>query len=283
MISRPGALGEDETPCRSSGRGLVVLVATVAWIAWNVPPASAGSELGVTILVNSRARMDIVPGTPLIFEIALTGSPSSRGLDVGSRWRPWYELIHLEDARSRAPLTWTLKSAEPPRSLSVVESADGRPEITTEVASDLAHLEAGRQVHTITEAVSPDVTSHLTPGIYRVHAVLETPVWLIWGWRGRIVSGPVIVTIADPTTAGNQRAALEAERLTLTSDYYLRFEQFEDAERVARELVQSAPTQANGEMLLGDALAGLNRREDALAAYRRALTLVPPSYEEPRP
>jgi cytochrome c-type biogenesis protein CcmH/NrfG len=111
--------------------------------------------------------------------------------------------------------------------------------------------------------------------------VLETPPWMLWGWRGRKVSSPVTIVVRDAAKAGDKRDALEKQRLQRTADFYLGTERFADAEKTARQLVAREPGQSSGYVLLGDSLIGLQRRDEALAAYRRAMLLIPPSYEEP--
>jgi tetratricopeptide (TPR) repeat protein len=162
----------------------------------------------------------------------------------------------------------------------MVRNADGRPEMRNETSA-VAHLEAGRHVHIMTEAAAPEDTVNLQPGTYRVRAVLETPFWMFWGWRGRVASAPVTIVVVDPSKTGDRRNALETQRLMRAGDFYIGVARFEEAARAAREVVKSEPNQIEAHILLGDALVGLERRQEALAAYHRALALVPRSYEQP--
>jgi hypothetical protein len=257
---------------------LAVAIALVAWSAWSDRATRQDGRLALTLRVNLQSRTEILPGTPLVFDIALTSSPSSAGFTVGSLWRPWHTLIHLEDPHGR--LSWPLTALGQPRSLSSTRQADGRPSVTTH-SSPIARLESGRHVHVATQAAVADVTTTLRPGVYRIRAVLETPFWLRWGWRGRVTSTPVTIVVRDPATLGQRAATLENERLRRTAALDLALERFDAAERAARQLVERKATDVDAHLLLGDALAGLNRRREALVEYQRALTAAGSTDEEP--
>jgi hypothetical protein len=257
---------------------IIVAAALVPWSAWNNRSIRPDGRLGLTLRVNFQERTEVLPGTPLVFEVALTGSPSSTGFDVGSRLRPWHELIHLEDPHGR--LSWPLTSLGVPRSMAIVRQPDGRPNVAT-YSGPVARLESGRHVHVTTMAAIPDITAALRPGVYRVRAVLETPFWLRWGWRGRVTSPPVTIIVRDSGASGQQTAALEYERLRRSAALHLSLERFDAAERAARQLVARKTRDAEAHLLLGDALAGLNRRREALTEYRRALSVAGPTYDEP--
>jgi hypothetical protein len=260
---------------------LLAVIVIVGWLAWQNRPAVHPDSLGVTLLVNHHPRVELTPGTPLYFEMSITSHPTSPATSLGSRWRPWHRLVRLE-ASGRAGMPWAVASAGPPRALTLVRTADGRPEIrTTTEPSAVVHLEQGRQVYTVTEVASPEAMKDIRPGAYRVRAVLETPSWILWGWRGRKVSSPVTIVVRDASKSGEKRAALEKERLARTADFEIAAGRFGEAEQTARQLLAIEPKQAHAHILLGDALVGLKRRDEALAAYRRAMVLLPPSYEEP--
>jgi hypothetical protein len=261
-----------------AGLTLAVAMALVAWAAWSDRATRQDGRLALTLRVNLQSRTEIVPGAPLVFDVTLTSSPSSAGFTVGSRWRPWHELIRLEDPHGR--LSWPLTPLGLPRSLSRARQTDGRPSVTTH-SSPIARLESGRHVHVATQAAVADVTTTLRPGIYRIRAVLETPFWLRWGWRGRVTSTPVTIVVRDPATLGQRAAALENERLRRTAALDLALERFDAAERAARQLVERQASDVEARLLLGDALAGLNRRREALAEYQRALTAASSTDEEP--
>jgi hypothetical protein len=259
---------------------LVATVAATGWMAWRRPSAQA-PPLGVTLLVNHGSHVEVTPGTPLVFEVSITSSASSASVSIGSRWRSWHRLIRLE-ASGRAGMPWALSSGGPPRSLSVVPTTDGRPDIRTETnVPPIAHFERGQQVYTITEVASPEAAAGVPPGAYRVRAVVETPAWMLWGWRGRALSQPVTIVVRDPSRAGDKRESLEKQRLARVAGFYIAAARFTEAEGTARQLLAVEPEQSRSHILLGDALAGLKRRQEALAAYRRAMALLPRSYDAP--
>jgi hypothetical protein len=232
---------------------------------------------GLTLLVNHSTRTEITPGTPLSMQVSISNGPNDSPLRIGSRWRGWHRLIWLERVGSSEPLPWRASPEGEPRSLEIATDAEGRPGAKRRTGP-VAQLDRGRFVHTVTFAAGPADTASLAPGEYRVRAVLETPFWQFWGWRGRLVSATASIAIR----AGNAATpALEVQRLSSSGAYYLRHVLYADAERVADELLRVDPRRFGAHLLRGDALAGLNRKSEALDAYRRALKLVPRSYETP--
>ena len=147
--------------------------------------------------------------------------------------------------------------------------------------SAVAHLELAQQVYTVSTIASPQAMADVRPGAYRVRAVLETPPWILWGWRGRRVSPPVTIVVRDASKSGYKRQTLETQRISLAADFYIAAARFVEAEQAVRELLAIEPRRAHAHMLLGDALVGLERQNEALAAYRRAIALLPRSNEEP--
>ncbi len=258
---------------------LVLVGLTGAWLAWPAASAPANPGLGLTLLVNLQSRVEITPGTPVAIDLSLGSSRSAPSLQVGSRRQPWHTLVRLEDVEASQGVASRMTRIGPPRSVHVVSQPDGRPAMTRD-APDVAHLEAGRHVHTVSYVIEPEAAAALTPGTHRFRAVLETPTWLLWGWRGRAVSGDAAIVVRD--RADDRGEALEAQRLQRTAGHYLRVGRFKEAHAAAASLIALRPRETRSHVLFGDALAGLDRRREALDAYRRAMKLLPPSYEEPR-
>jgi hypothetical protein len=258
---------------------LLVSVAGVlasAWFIWRPAASVESPRLGLTLLVNQQSRVEITAGTPLVFELSLGSRSSAPAFTVGTRWHPWHTLGRIENADASA-LPWALTKVGQ-RSLHVVRQADGRQEVTVDSGA-VAQLEAGRHVHTLTWAAGPEDTSRITPGTYQVRAVLETPSWMLGGWHGRAVSAPATIVVRG-TVDGVSRE-LDAQRMARTADYYGSLEKFAEAHAAATALVKLEPREATAHILLGDALAGLKRRSEALEAYQRAMSLLPRSIEEP--
>jgi len=260
---------------------IAALAAALTIAAWlgphRVNPNAATARLGLTLLVNRRAVVEMSPGTPLRFEASLVSASGVPPFSVGSRWKPWHQLIRLEAARVGETLPWPLPRPGPARTMEMIE---GRPSITHEPAA-VAHLVAGRQVHTVTFASSPEDTVNLPPGTYRIRGVFSTPFWQFWGWKGRAVSGEVRIVVVDAARAGGKRSDLEGQRLALALDFYLDASRFEEALRAATTLTDLRPSEARSHVLLGDVCAALNRRAEALRAYERAMALLPRTYEPP--
>jgi hypothetical protein len=270
---------------RFVGYGLLAAIGIaaigMAWLAVRSSRASRTVRPGITVLVNHQPRIEVIPGTPLMFQASLSSSPMSGAFSVGSRWRAWHTLLRLEGIDSGGrPVSWVRADLSTPRSIHVIEDADRRPDVTEDTAS-VARFDAGRHVHTVMLAVGPDETAAIPAGMYRFRVVLETPFWLFWGWGGRAVSSAATIVVRDPSRPDTHIAQLEATRLTLAADFYLNAGRFADAHRLAQTLTTIKPKDSRSHMQLGDALVGMNRQQEALAAYRIALALRPPSYEEP--
>jgi len=248
----------------------------ITWVVWRTAASVASHRLGLTLLVNRQSRVEITSGTPLIFELSLGSSPSAPAFNVGSHWRPWYTLVRIENLDARAFPSALTKVGQ--RSVHMVRQADGRQEVTVD-STAIAGLEAGRHVHTLTWVAGPDETSRLQPGTYYVRGVLETPFWMVWGWRGLASSAPT--TIIVRARGDGLASELDAQRMARTADYYVGLGKFAEAHAPATELVKLKPREATAHILLGDVLAGLNRRSEALESYHRAMTLLPRSIEEP--
>jgi hypothetical protein len=261
---------------------LAAIAAVAAVLLFAIAPSTATKTVrpGLTLLVNQRTQTEILPGTPLLFDVSLGSSPSSAPFDVGDRWRPWHSLVRLEQVPTEQTVPWTLVRVGPPRSIHFVRDNDGQPALT-EDSSSAARLEAGRHVHTVTFAAAPNDTGRIKPGTYRVRGVVETPSWMYWGWKGRVASAAVAIVVRDPSSS-DRREQLDAERLALAAKFFLTAGRFEEARQAAVSLVTMNPLDSRSHILLGDASAGLNRLEEALDAYQRAMALLPRSYEEPR-
>jgi len=241
-----------------------------------IPGSRAAPPPGLTLLVNHSTRAEIVPGTPLSVQVSISGGRNDAPLRIGSRWRAWHRLIRLERVGSSEPLPWQARPDGAPRSLEIATDAEGRRGTLTSTGA-VARLDRGRFVHTAMFVVSPEETAGLAPGEYRVRAVLETPFWDFWGWRGRLASAAATIAIR----ASGASPALEAQRLSTSGAYYLRQARYADAQRAADELLHAEPRRVSAHVLRGDALAGLNQKAAALDSYRRALKLMPRSRETP--
>jgi len=257
---------------------IALVLALVAGLVLVVTSGSSGERLGVTMRANLGRSLTIAAGTPVELEVSLTSAPRAAGFDLGGRFRSWYDYVDLEQSQSDGapPLTFVFVAAS---TWSLEMGTEGARLVTT--TSRVARLEGGRQVHTATFVIAPSATEHAVPGDYQLRAVVETPRWQFWGWRGRAVSAPVTITVKARVDGNPDGPALEAQRLRLTAKYYLSIDQPGEARKSADALVALQPTDPVPLILLGDVLVAENRRADGLDAYRRAMALLPPSYEQP--
>lgn len=256
--------------------GGVAIALTSAWCVLRTPAVTRSPRLGLTLLVNRQARAEIVPGTPLVFELSLGSGAPVPVFSVGSRWRPWSTLGRIENVGTRSA-PWALTRVGE-RSVHVMRQSDGRQSVTMDSAA-VARFEDGRHVHTIVWAVGPEDSSRVQPGTYQVRGIVETPFWLVWGWTGHAASQVATIVVRAPEQSTS--VELDVRRMQATTDYYLGLGRFAEAHAAAIELVGVQPREATAHVRLGDALAGLNRKPEALASYQLAMSLLPPSSEEP--
>jgi tetratricopeptide (TPR) repeat protein len=131
--------------------------------------------------------------------------------------------------------------------------------------------------------VDPQDALKIPAGRYGVVAVLHTPFWPPWRWSGNVSSRPVTVQVLAPDNAGPAPTDLEQERLVASIEFYLDAHRFQDAYEKASQLKEHEPDWIYSYVLLGDALNGLRRDQEALETYDYALDLTAQqnSYEPP--
>ena len=260
------------------GTILATFAGLMWWFALGRSPAASGSRPGVTLLVNLERKLVITAGTPLQIEVSLGSAPSAPGLSIGGWWRPWHEYVHLEDPTNGRAAPWPMQFVS--ATSSVVEpGADGSRVIST--TGRIATMADGRQVHTVTLVAAPAATAQSPPGVYQLRATVQTPPWQLWGWRGRAVSSPVMITVRARDDRKEGLEVLEKQRLKYAAKYYLSVGQPAEARSLAEELLALRTDDPATLILLGDIFTAENEPDRALAEYRRALALLPRSYEEP--
>lgn len=252
---------------------LLCVLAVLLTVFWRSRQSPSAPQPVLTLLVNGSESVDVAPGTPLVFELTLSGERRGKVV-IGSRRRPWYSMMRLRDGDGR-PLPWPVVTHREPRAIAV-NFDGGLPRISTDVTA-VAALDWQRSEYTAWLAVSPDDTQQLS-GTTRVYASLEIPWWAWASLRGEVRSPGV--AIRAPADAGT-RGDLKLQKLRGSAEFFLAHSRFDRAYATSKELAQLEPGSATAHILNGDALAGMNRRTEALDAYRRALTLSRTSYEEP--
>jgi cytochrome c-type biogenesis protein CcmH/NrfG len=153
-------------------------------------------------------------------------------------------------------------------------SSDGRPTFSDGEASGAA-LDGMRRVFRMELAAAPDATRPLSAGSYQIVASLQTPTWQFWGWRGRVESAPLVVTVVTTETADRQLAG--------TATFLYKTRQFDEAVRAARDWSARDAASIRARILLGDALLATGDRAGARDAYEAALDLANAASSNERP
>jgi tetratricopeptide (TPR) repeat protein len=268
---------------------LFTLVAAAAYKdfnAWKLPALAAKvPDILLSLQVNREREVSLLPGTPLVFTVFMSGSKTDPPLRIGGSGDPWYVYLRLEsaDGKKQIPFTWSLLGK--PHALPRLGSSDdlGNAEL---YAGDEAILEKERNLYTAELGVAPEETAKIPEGRYTIRAVLEVPSGAQGKWSGRAVSNPVVVSLGKRVKETTPEDDPELSRLIESIDFYLRAERFEDAYRLALELKERQPKKVQSYILLGDALNGLKRDREALEAYMKALYIIatkgkqyePPTY-----
>ena len=90
-------------------------------------------------------------------------------------------------------------------------------------------------------------------------------------WQGHIESTELSLKLGGNLDQGSEQQA--RLRLYATGSYYLKDEQFEKALTNSETLISSYPEYVGGWMQKGDALDGLEEKEQAVEAFKRARSL----------
>jgi hypothetical protein len=260
---------------------LAIALLGAGWLGWRVWVAVHAPLPLLSLDIDGERELLLLPGTPLVFTVTLSGSPGASALRLGTRERPWNSRLLLELAGTQRPIPWRPSILGSAVSIAFGRDARGRPTIS-EDSRPVAVLDSDH-VHTIDLAVGPEETARVASGRYRIVASLTQPLWPLWRWRPRVISNPVAFTIARAAGAGVSPAELDRRRLFDRADYYLRARRYEDARKTALEILRADPRSTDGYIALGDSLGGLGRNADALEAYEDALLVQPPPGPEAEP
>ena len=218
----------------------------------------------------AEGTVEILPGTPITFEVDLTALEGAPPVDLGGAGQPWHARVHLVEGASRRPLGWATVVLNA-RSAVFSKGADS-PE-RSDKSSDVATIDRDH-VQRVVLAASPETMTAVAPGSYEVRAILAEES------RQILESTPVSVVVRGASEAPH-REELERQKVADSAEFYLEAGRFADARRLAEELTAREPRNAGAWMLLGDALNGLEKPGEALVVYRQALHVVPRTYEEP--
>ncbi len=268
---------------------LFTLVAAAAYKdfnAWKLPALAAKvPDILLSLQVNREREVSLLPGTPLVFTVFMSGSKTDPPLRIGGSGDPWYGYLRLESADDKKPIPFTWFLLGKPRALPRLGSSGDLGNVEL-YAGDEAILDKERNLYTAELGVAPEETAKIPEGRYTIRAVLPVPSGSQGKWSGRAVSNPVVVSVEEQVKETTPADDPERSRLIESINFYLRAERFDDAYRLALQAVEQKRVNVDARILLGDALNGLGRDEEALKSYTKALYLLaakgkqyePPTY-----
>ena len=257
---------------------LVVISAITAWWRWSdrrqvsgspAAPGSPASSSGAAVTaadlvlqVDGAAGARVPVGSAVFFTVTLTGSaPAS--------WTTSVRFVTGDDKPFRShveplgqPLTFTF--------------ARDRRAGTADAAAQNQEEDA-LPMHRAEYGTSPEESARIPAGAYTLRVLL--PVDRSVSANGTLRSNTVTLTVDGPDATGPAPTA-EKARLESAAHFNLLAEKWEDAHRLALQLVAREDADTSAYALLGDALNGLKRDGEALAAYQEALALVSPDLDE---
>lgn len=228
---------------------LALVGAAVVW--WTRGEPAPGRDSATTFLTLQTDRTDgreITAGAPVFLTVTLSGQEGATPALLESSADAWIAEVRFET--SDGVLPWRVEQL-------------GRP------------LTASGMSRTL-YGVGPEAAAQIAPGTYVIRAVLPI------ARNQQIRSNAATVKIG-----GQQASAAQAEREVLreSARFYLEAGRFEPAHALALRLVEASDADAEAFIFLGDALNGLRRDDEALAAYQEALAMVseaggmePPDY-----
>ena len=253
---------------------MVIVLAAVAWWVRRTWSPRTKPLLVLTLQVDRKSEVAVLEGTPLFFAVFLSGSKVAPRFSIGSSDHPWHESLHLESINNEKllPLNWSVLGE--PRSLYPRFDASGNLVTIEMYRGGEAVFDKVRHGYTAEFGMAPEEVAKIPLGHHSFRAVMETHSRLPWRRSERFVSNPVTVTVQKQAEQPSGAEDLEWSRLVESAKFYLRAKKYEDAQRVALQLIAQRPKDVDNQILLGDALNGLRRDQDALKSYKKALFLI---------
>jgi hypothetical protein len=286
------ALKSEVMPVRRIGLALLVLTVVAAAAAgwwWRrtlpapaagknapaaaVPAAQAVPIADLVLQLNGGTEAYVGRGTSVFFTVTLTGTSPEPAFRVGRQGTPWSANLRFETPDGK-PVAIRIEQLGPPFTSRFAD--DPRVAAPPTPDGDEAIVDATR-VHQVEFGVSPDEAARAA-GTHALRAVLP----IEGNARGptRLVSNAVTLAIDDGTAAAQQAPGAEKLQLEAAARFYLRARRWDDAHRVARGLVERADADTTAFTLFADALDGLGRYDEALAAYQEAIAALPADVDE---
>jgi hypothetical protein len=266
--------------------GIVIGVLTIGaagagWLIWRVWSQHRAYSPVVILQVNSTTEVSVLQGNPLVFTVYLGGSISTPPLRIGSPGHPWQSYLKLEPVDTKQPLPWKLLLLSSPQSISFEPDTSGQ--LTPEKSGGDEAAVSSERLYMTELGADPEEAARIPEGRYPARAVLDIPFWPPWRWSGRVVSKPVVITVVKQGDTTTSTAELERKRLIESVEFYIKAGRFLNAYNLALQVQEREPEKVYTHLLLGDALNGLKRDQEALDAYDYALYLsaLAPEHEPP--
>ena len=245
--------------------GVAAALITLALLLWlSLSRTHAGTPV-LTLLVDGAASATVGLGSPMFLEVFLHGTRNGTGPSIGGRLRPWHRLVAVRATQNGREVSLPFVEVASPRVRELATGTDGRPSFSDREASGAA-LDGMRRVFRMELAAAPESTRQLSAGSYQLIASIQTPFWQFWGWRGRVESAPIVVTMVTN--------APPIQELAGTAAFLYKTKQFGEAARVARDWSTREASSIPAQVVLGDALLATGDRQGARMAYEAALDLA---------
>ena len=235
---------------------LVLAVGAALWwrsMSRRQPPASQGSPgaapaeqaptSALVLQVNRMSAATIPAGASAFFTVTLAGPASER----------WASGLRFESGEGK-PLAFRIEPLGSPFTIQV----------------------ADREMRQAELGISPGEAEHISTGSHTIRAVLA----LDGGTSDerRLVSSTVTLTVGAQEAGASTSS--DKARLEAAARFNLLSEKWEEAHNAALQLVERDAADTSAYILLGDALNGLRRDDEALAAYQEALATLPRDLDE---
>ena len=268
---------------------LTVLVVAAAAAGWwyrsrgvqSSPPAASGAAPSsraaptqperpplpparLTLQINGGPNTQVARGESMFFIVSLTGT-SPTELRVGAAGQPWSARLRFESAEGK-PFPARIEQLGRP----IGYTFDRNSATSEETDEAIVSASRGSQVGF---GVSPDEATRIAGGTHSVRAVLSLE-HAVAG-QTEFVSNTIRFTVRMPPDMGGNPFQDSKPRLISAVRFYLRAQKWQDAHRIALQLVQRDDVDAEAYTVLADALNGLQRNDEALAAYQAALGSLP--------
>jgi hypothetical protein len=252
----------------------VGLIVGLAWTVWRIAGLRSKPPVLQARLEDTQSAA-VAAGSPVLVGVYLSGTPEAPSLTVGGPSNPWYSQIEIETtlADKLVKLGWTLLGQ--PYALELELNPLRQPAPVSWDSSPGARLNKSAKTYSARFALAPEDSARLTAGRYLVWARLGPILWPPWNITKTIVSNSIVLTITDSAKLTPQQ---QNDGIARTAQFYLDAGRFQDAQRLALQLKDREPRSVRSWTLLGDALNGLRRDEQALDAYNEALMLAAKAY-----